>query len=278
MPASPQTFRRLSDIDLAHGTLRPAADAGWETERLHQGLKVILLQSGEIHCKLPAQRQFRFDVPCLCLIWNREPHEGLQRFVPGTEIRHIQVALPPDTFSGRDIPDQLQQPGNGPGLQSLPPSPGILSLANRLRHCDLTGPERSLFLCSQALEFAASALCILQERVGPPGLPRRQRHEDAAVQRAAELLEQELAAPPGLAEMALRVGLNRRKLSSGFQRMFGQSFSEYIAALRLDRAYQMLETGNLQVAQVAYNVGYTPAHLSVAFRKRFGISPKEMRC
>ncbi|WP_411911822.1 helix-turn-helix domain-containing protein [Rhodovulum sulfidophilum] len=59
--------------------------------------------------------------------------------------------------------------------------------------------------------------------------------------------------------------------------MFGQSFGEYISALRLDRAYQMLEAGNLQVAEVAYNVGYTPAHLSVAFRKRFGISPREMR-
>ncbi|MBL3593990.1 helix-turn-helix transcriptional regulator [Rhodovulum sulfidophilum] len=277
MPVSPQTFSRLSDVNLAHGTLLPAADAGWETERLHQGLKVILLQSGEIHCKLPAHRQLSFDAPCLCLIWNQAQHEGMQRFVPGTEIRHTQVTLPPETFSGRDIPDQLrQQPGNGPSVQSLPPSPGILSLATRLRHCDLTGPERHLFLCSKALEFAASALCILQERAEIPGPPRRPR-DDAAVQRAAELLEQEIVAPPSLAEMALRVGINRRKLSAGFQRMFGQSFGEYIAALRLDRAYQMLEAGNLQVAEVAYNVGYTPAHLSVAFRKRFGISPREMR-
>ncbi|MFS7195368.1 helix-turn-helix domain-containing protein [Rahnella inusitata] len=33
----------------------------------------------------------------------------------------------------------------------------------------------------------------------------------------------------------------------------------------------------VSVSTAAYHVGYTPAHFSVVFRKKFGVSPKSLR-
>ncbi|MFS7221060.1 AraC family transcriptional regulator [Rahnella inusitata] len=33
----------------------------------------------------------------------------------------------------------------------------------------------------------------------------------------------------------------------------------------------------MSVSTAAYHVGYTPAHFSVVFRKKFGVSPKSLR-
>ncbi|WP_274611825.1 AraC family transcriptional regulator [Rahnella inusitata] len=33
----------------------------------------------------------------------------------------------------------------------------------------------------------------------------------------------------------------------------------------------------MSVSTAAYHVGYTPAHFSVVFRKKFGFSPKSLR-
>ncbi|STQ45969.1 Bacillibactin transport regulator [Ewingella americana] len=83
--------------------------------------------------------------------------------------------------------------------------------------------------------------------------------------------------PPTLAELALSVGMNTRKLTVGFRRLFGESVFEYLQSLRLETAWQMLTAGDVSVSTAAYQVGYSPAHFSVAFRKKFGVSPKSLR-
>ncbi|WP_413535129.1 helix-turn-helix domain-containing protein [Rahnella inusitata] len=47
--------------------------------------------------------------------------------------------------------------------------------------------------------------------------------------------------------------------------------------MRLDTAWHMLNSGEVSVSTAAYHVGYTPAHFSVAFRKKLGVSPKSLR-
>lgn len=47
--------------------------------------------------------------------------------------------------------------------------------------------------------------------------------------------------------------------------------------LRLQTAFQMLTTQGEVISAVAYHVGYTPAHFSVVFRKRFGLAPGDVR-
>ena len=79
--------------------------------------------------------------------------------------------------------------------------------------------------------------------------------------------------PPSLDTLASRVGMNPRKLTAGFRKVFGASVFGYLQEYRLREAHRMLCDEEANVSTVAYRVGYSPAHFSIAFRKRYGISP-----
>ena len=67
--------------------------------------------------------------------------------------------------------------------------------------------------------------------------------------------------------------MNPRKLTAGFRKVFGASVFGYLQEYRLREAHRMLCDEEANVSTVAYRVGYSPAHFSIAFRKRYGISP-----
>ena len=67
-------------------------------------------------------------------------------------------------------------------------------------------------------------------------------------------------------------------LSHLFKKQSGMSLSDYIGKLRLDEAQWLLTQSSLSVAEIAESLGYgTPAYFSAAFKKRFGITPKDYR-
>jgi AraC family transcriptional activator of pyochelin receptor len=97
------------------------------------------------------------------------------------------------------------------------------------------------------------------------------------IHRVRDILDEQIQAPPTSLELALAIGMNERKLRAGFKMVFNETMNVYLQRTRLDAAYHMLAEMQMNVASVAYKVGYNPAHLSVAFRKKFGASPKSIR-
>lgn len=63
-----------------------------------------------------------------------------------------------------------------------------------------------------------------------------------------------------------------------FQKNTGVSPGMYVQKLRLQKARQLLQTTDLPITQIAYQVGYNyPASLNRAFRKACGSTPMEFR-
>lgn len=59
-----------------------------------------------------------------------------------------------------------------------------------------------------------------------------------------------------------------------FKEFSGISAVSYLKNLRLDKAYQLLDTGEYNVTQVCLSTGYTdPAYFSREFRDKFGVTP-----
>jgi AraC family transcriptional activator of pyochelin receptor len=83
--------------------------------------------------------------------------------------------------------------------------------------------------------------------------------------------------PPHLSALAQYVGLNSQKLNRGFRHIFGSTVYSFLQDYRLEEAYRLLSTSEMSVSEVAYHVGYGPAHFATAFRERFGVSPSQMR-
>lgn len=162
------------------------------------------------------------------------------------------------------------------GIWVRPASPAICAMALQMAECPVAEPLRSLYLGGKALELAATALTMVandgQRR--PTRLPQRTADR---IRAAREILIGSLQEPPALPELARMAGLNPTRLTSGFRQLYGASVFEYLQEHRLQTSYAVILNGEMTVAEAAFHVGYTPAHFSSLFRKRFGLPPSALR-
>ena len=72
------------------------------------------------------------------------------------------------------------------------------------------------------------------------------------------------------------LGLSRGHLYKKLMFITGKGPAEFIRTIRLKRGRQLLDKSQLQVSQIAYEVGFnSPKRFSKYFREEFGLSPSE---
>jgi len=77
-------------------------------------------------------------------------------------------------------------------------------------------------------------------------------------------------------ELSKHVGMSRSSLYSKLLELTGQSPVEYIRSVKLDKAAVLLEKSEMNVAQIAYSVGFaTPNYFAKSFKAKFGMLPSE---
>ena len=81
-----------------------------------------------------------------------------------------------------------------------------------------------------------------------------------------------------LSDVASYVGLNEKYFSTRFTKEAGETMSEYLTAVRMQKAKELLKTTNFKVYEIAEMVGYhTLEHFNRVFKKNFQISPSAYR-
>lgn len=109
--------------------------------------------------------------------------------------------------------------------------------------------------------------------IGPPA-----KHEDAAVAMAQQWIAEHYASPNPVTRMASQSGLAERTFKRRFKAATGYAPVDYVQALRVEEAKQMLETTSDPVEAVAAEVGYEdPAFFRRLFKRRTGVSPARYR-
>ena len=154
-------------------------------------------------------------------------------------------------------------------------APAYRRIVEEVRCCRYIGASRRLFLESRALELLVMIADAHSERPGKA--PTTTASEAAKLDEASQIIASDAAAHLSIAGLAGAVGLNTMKLKRGFKERFGQTIHQFIIDRRLDEARALLGDTDLQIAQIAYRVGYTPGHFSQVFRSRFGESPSALR-
>jgi AraC-like DNA-binding protein len=82
--------------------------------------------------------------------------------------------------------------------------------------------------------------------------------------------------PPSLPELARTAGLNETKLKRGFRQLYGTSVFGYLRNQRLDKACMLLASGEMNVTEVPYAVGFSsPSHFTRMFTRHCGVKPKD---
>ncbi|OPY61682.1 MAG: Regulatory protein PchR [Syntrophorhabdaceae bacterium PtaU1.Bin034] len=180
----------------------------------------------------------------------------------GTELHALPVDLAsgPSTFDGNEY-DYCSTMG-----------PAVESAVFQIFDCRLSDMVRKLFIEAKALELLSLELEHLCRRKTSATACRAE--EIRGLHHARQIMMDNMLDPPTLTELAREVGLNVKKIKTGFRALFGATVYGFLHQYRMEKAMQLLRTDLSSVSEAAWAVGYVNvSHFSSAFRKQFGIRP-----
>ena len=173
--------------------------------------------------------------------------------------------------------DRVRAVARGEARESFVQSPGrlttsLMQLVDSLRHCPVFTPAQGVWFRCKALEAATHVL------FRPPGgelfCTRAQRASRERVEKAREIIRQRLAEMPSLEELAKLVGCSPFYLSRQFSQETGVTIQKFVRQMRMERAAELLRSGQCNVTEAAMTVGYSSlSHFSSVFHETFGCCP-----
>ena len=91
-------------------------------------------------------------------------------------------------------------------------------------------------------------------------------------------IKQNYPYPITVEEIANACKLNRSYFSKLFKEIIGSTPQEFLINLRLSEAAEQMKTTSASIGDIAVRCGYpNQLHFSQAFKKRYGLPPREWR-
>lgn len=157
------------------------------------------------------------------------------------------------------------------------PTPRHLALAEKL----LNPPADTPFLeslCRESLALDFVAETIRQWTHAEPAPARLGGRDQVRLRRACDYIDAHQDSRLHLDDVARETGMSVSALQRLFHAAYGNSVLDFARARRLQRAREALTAGRMTVTEAALAAGYSsPANFATAFKRRFGISPKEVK-
>ncbi len=102
-------------------------------------------------------------------------------------------------------------------------------------------------------------------------------NNDALMERIMKTINENLQDPDfNVDRLTEEVGLSRTQLHRKMKEITGISTGEFIRNLRLQQAARLIKEGKVNIAQVAYSVGFNnQTYFSTVFKKYYGLTPTE---
>lgn len=98
------------------------------------------------------------------------------------------------------------------------------------------------------------------------------------VKKMLGFIQQNFAEPISLKDLASNVNLCEREVQRAFQNVIHQSPIQYLIHYRIEKACQMLCSGNQSIIEICNSCGFSsPSYFSKTFKKIVGCQPKEYR-
>lgn len=109
-------------------------------------------------------------------------------------------------------------------------------------------------------------------------LPRTLKKNDLeSMHHVEQILSSRLEGFPSLEFLAHEVFMSTSKLKNLFKQVYGYTLYDYYNKSRLQRAKELLVTGQCSIKQAGSEIGFSNlSHFAKAFKKEFGILPRDM--
>jgi AraC-like DNA-binding protein len=142
-----------------------------------------------------------------------------------------------------------------------------------LRQAPVLALAQKVWYQAKALEAAAEFFFVAQDH-HELFCRRTQRLSTERIEKVIAMLSKNLASPPPLEEIGRAVGCSAFHLSRTFSASMGMTIPQYLRQLRMERAAELLKSGEYNVTEAAMEVGYNSlSHFSAAFHETFGSCP-----
>ena len=143
---------------------------------------------------------------------------------------------------------------------------------------ELTEEEIALSLKAEGEEGLRQLYILIQNAISFRDT-HRTGYGDSTISKARAYLAQRFSDPNlMLQDAAAEVHLSQSHFSTVFAQETGLTFTQYLTALRIGKAKELLEATELRSSQIAIDVGYNDSHyFSYLFKKNTGMTPSEYR-
>lgn len=136
------------------------------------------------------------------------------------------------------------------------------------------GRELAVIVADMCIHARASNRKAPQKSALSVAIGSRNQHLLNAIQLMTDRLED----PLQIEDICDQLDVSRRQLERLFKKYTNVSPSRFYYDLRISRAHALLNETNMSVTEIAAATGFNSTdHLSVQFRKKFGVSPKAFR-
>ena len=153
-------------------------------------------------------------------------------------------------------------------------SPAMQQIVDSIFANTFTGKTKMMFFRSQITVLLSHFFGQLAESYQQKNKPE----ETDKLQKAKQILANNLDNPPSLTELAKSIGINSTKLKKDFKAVFGVPVFKYLQNERLATAHDLIRLQNATVQEAAWQVGYDSlSSFSNAFAKKFGYRPSQVK-
>lgn len=155
-------------------------------------------------------------------------------------------------------------------------SPAMAIVLNQVFHYNQNSSVKNLYLKGKGYELL-SLYFNRNAEAGKEQCPFLLDEENVLkIKKAKEIIIAQMAEPPSLEDLSAQIGLNLKKLKTGFKQIYGDSVYGFLFDYKMEYARKMLDSGSFNVNEVGLKIGYsTASHFIAAFKKKFGTTPKK---
>lgn len=135
-----------------------------------------------------------------------------------------------------------------------------------------------VYLESRALELIIEAWSTLTDAQPCTTTPRLSVHATRRIHEVAAWLQEHASRHLTLADIAREAHMSTATLQRHFKQVHGITVADYLLRTRMQQSHQALTRQGLSVTEAAHLAGYSsPSNFATAFRRYFGISPRQVR-
>lgn len=156
-------------------------------------------------------------------------------------------------------------------------TPGIAAAARALFDPPVSAELKNTYRRIRAQELLTSCLDILMQ---PPeeNAFHLKAQDIEKINQARSIIVSNLENVPRVRDLAHLVGTNESKLMYGFKKLFDQTINDYVRTMRMNKACELLQTTDMSITQIAFEVGYEfSSNFTNAYKRYFGTTPSNTR-